>query len=64
MWKTDGAGFSAQFDGLVLRVGAKGDGRWTWSATREGADQPMASGLARSANEAKRTAENFAKRGP
>jgi|GEM_PF-3964128 len=64
MWAKDKEGFVGRLDGLVLRVEPKGDGRWTWSATREGAPSAMASGVASSANQAKRNAENFARRGP
>jgi len=64
MWTKDKDGFVGRFEDFVLRVRPKGDGRWTWDATREGASSPLASGVANAANQAKRNAENFARRGP
>lgn len=45
---------------LVAR--AKGDGRWDWNVTAEGARSPEATGIARSEGAAKTASEQYAMR--
>lgn len=64
MWTKSKDDWTARLGELVLFVKPKADGRWTWEVYKEGAPNPMASGVANSANQAKRNSENFAQRGP
>jgi hypothetical protein len=60
--KTKRDGLSAVVGPFTLLVEPKGDGRWLWKVTLEGANGPAASGVASTLNGAKRTTEEFVKR--
>lgn len=62
VWKKTKEDFIARAGELTLHVKPKPDGRWTWEVTKDGAAGAMASGVANSANQAKRNSENFAQR--
>ena len=63
MWKKSKDGWIGDFNNLKVDVKPKADGRWTWDVYKEGTPNPMASGVASSAGQAKRNSQNFAERG-
>lgn len=61
-WTKAGDGLTAHAGPFVMTVAPKGDGRWNWSVVKEGIVNPVATGIARSAGQAKTVAENFVNR--
>ena len=63
VWKKVKDGFEASVGDFVAVLTLKGDGRWSWEVRKNGANSPMATGVARSSAAAQRTVENFLERG-
>lgn len=63
-WKKarDGKSVTASAGPLSIALNQTGDGRWTWQITKDGAQNPMASGVAGSLGAAKTVAAQFVSR--
>lgn len=60
-WTKVGDALTAKAGPFDMKVEQKGDGRWTWSISREG-KSAEASGVAKAVGQAKNAAENFVNR--
>jgi len=63
-WKKarDGKSVTAVVGPLSVVLAQTGDGRWTWQVTKDGAQNPMASGVAGSLGAAKTVTAQFVSR--